>query len=91
MREFLGGIGDLARGFRLWGTSPGLMLLGAVPALIVGAVWIALLVALLTSLDGIAAWLTGFADAWAEPLRSLVGAVAVLAVPLLAVDRKSVV
>ena len=70
MREFLGGVGDLGRGFRMWGSSPRLMLLGAIPALIVGAVWIALLVMLLTSLDGVTAGLTGFAAGWPTLLRS---------------------
>ena len=85
MREFLRGVGDLGRGFRMWGTGPRLMLLGAVPALIVGAVWIALLVGLLTSLDGVAGWLTGFADPWTEPFRSAVRAVVGLAVVVLAI------
>lgn len=70
MRELLRGVGDLGRGFRMWGSSPRLMLLGAVPALIVGAVWIGLLVAVVTSLDGIAAWLTGFASGWPDALRT---------------------
>lgn len=70
MSEFLRGVGDLGRGFRMWGSSPRLMLLGAVPAVIVGAVWIALLVVLLSSLDGLTAWATGFADGWSEPFRT---------------------
>lgn len=85
MREFLRGVGDLGRGFRLWGSSPRLMLLGAVPAVIVGAVWIGLLVALLTSIDGLAAWLTGFADGWDDGLRAVVRVAAGLAIVLLAV------
>ena len=85
MREFLRGVGDLGRGFRMWGTSPRLMLLGAVPALIVGAVWIALLVGLATSLDGVAGWLTGFAETWTEPFRSAVRTVVGAAVLVLAV------
>lgn len=84
MRDFLRGVGDLGRGFRMWGTGPRLMLLGAVPALIVGAVWLGLLVALLSSLDGVAGWLTGFADPWSEPFRSAVRAVVGVAVLVLA-------
>lgn len=84
MREFLHGVGDLGRGFRLWGSSPRLMLLGAVPALIVGAIWVGLLIALLTSIDGLAAWLTGFADGWSEPFRSTVRVAAGLAIIVLA-------
>jgi CysZ protein len=85
VREFFYGVGDLGRGFRLWGTSPRLMLLGAVPAVIVGAVWVGLLVALLASLDGIAGWATGFAAAWDEPFRSAVRVAAGLAILVLAV------
>lgn len=85
MHEFLRGVADLGRGFRLWGSSPRLMLLGAVPALIVGAIWVALLVALITSLDGIAAWVTAFADGWNEPFRSTVRVAAGLAILVLAV------
>jgi CysZ protein len=85
VHEFLRGVADLGRGFRLWGSSPRLMLLGAVPALIVGAIWVGLLVALVTSLDGIAAWATGFADGWDEPFRSTVRVAAGLAILVLAV------
>lgn len=85
MREFLQGVGDLGRGFRLWGTSPRLMLLGALPALIVSLIWVGLLVALVTSIDGIAAWATGFADAWSAPLRAAVRVGAGLALLVLAV------
>lgn len=85
MREFVQGIGDLGRGFRFWATTPRLMLLGAVPALVVGVVWLALLVALLSSLDGIAAGLTGFAAGWGEPLRSAMEVAAGLGVLVLAV------
>lgn len=80
MREFWSGVGDLGRGFRFWATSPRLMLLGALPALIVGAVWVGLLVALATDLDAVSAWLTPFAEAWGAfrtPVR-LLAAVAVL-------------
>jgi CysZ protein len=84
VREFLRGVGDLGRGFRFWGTSPRLMLLGAVPALIVGAVWAALLVALVTTVDGLAAVMTPFAGAWGEPFRSGTRFVVALAVVVLA-------
>lgn len=85
MRDLLRGVGDLGRGFRMWGSSPRLMLLGAVPALVVGAVWIGLLVALLTSLDGIAGRLTAFATGWSEPLREAVRLAAAFGVLALAV------
>jgi CysZ protein len=85
VQEFLRGVGDLGRGFRLWGTSPRLMLLGALPALVVGAVWVALLVVLVTSLDGLAGWVTGFADSWVEPLRTSMRVAAGLAILALVV------
>lgn len=84
MRDLLRGVGDLGRGFRFWATSPRLMLLGALPALIVGAVWIGLLVALLSDLDALAAWLTGFADRWAPAARTAVRVAAGLALVVLA-------
>ena len=87
-RDLLDGIGDLGRGFALWATSPRLMLLGAVPALIVGVVWVALLVWLWTSIDGVAAALTPFAADWSATWRSgvrvLVGLVLVAASLVLA-------
>ena len=79
VREFSRGVGDLGRGFRFWVTSPRLMLLGALPALIVGAVWVALLVWLLTSGDGVAAAVTPFADGWTDPWRAGVRVLAGLA------------
>ncbi|MGT2427236.1 EI24 domain-containing protein [Amnibacterium kyonggiense] len=85
MRDLLHGVRDLGRGFRMWGSSPRLMLLGALPALIVGAVWLGLLVALLTSLDAVAAWVTPFADDWIEPFRGAARLAAGLALLVLAV------
>lgn len=84
VREFLRGVGDLGRGFGFWGSSPRLMLLGAIPAVVVGAIWVALLVALLSSIDGLAGWLTGFAAGWEDPVRSSVRVAAGLAVVVLA-------
>ena len=69
VREFFAGIGDLGRGFRFWATTPRLMLLGAVPALLVGAIWVALLAWLLADVDAVAAVITPFAADWAEPWR----------------------
>jgi CysZ protein len=88
LREALAGVGDLLAGFRVWGTSPRLMLLGAIPALLVGAVFLGLLVGLLAALPVVTAWATPFADGWTpalrDSLRLVVGAaVVVLAVLLL--------
>ena len=67
VREFLRGIGMLARGFGTWRTAPRLMWLGIIPAVIVGTVYLAGLVVLLVNLDGITTALTTFAVEW-DPL-----------------------
>ncbi|WP_224760529.1 EI24 domain-containing protein [Salinibacterium sp. ZJ450] len=69
VRGFFSGIALLGRGLGMWVTSPKLMLLGAIPALIVGAVYAALIVLLAVNIDGIAVWLTPFAEGWDEPWR----------------------
>lgn len=56
----LSGPGALWRGFRMWRLRPGLMVLGAVPAVIVLAVLVAGLVGLVVVSDDLAAWATGF-------------------------------
>lgn len=85
LRRFLGGLGYLAKGFRTWGTSPGLMLLGLVPAAIVGLVYLAGVVLLLLDVGAIVGWATAFADAWVQPWRDLVRIAAGLAIVLLAI------
>ncbi|SDR65407.1 CysZ protein [Agrococcus carbonis] len=60
----LAGAGLLLRGFGTWARRPGLMALGAVPALIVGLAMLALLVVLSFQVGGWAAALTPFADTW---------------------------
>ncbi|MGN6743880.1 MAG: EI24 domain-containing protein [Amnibacterium sp.] len=71
-RELGAGVADLGRGFAFWGTSPRLMLLGALPAAIVGLVFLALLVGLVVALPAVTAWATPFADGWAPGLRDAV-------------------
>jgi len=71
-REFFAGAGFLVRGLRMWITSPRLMLLGAVPALIVGIVYVAGFVVLLVNLETIAAAVSPFASGWEEPWRTVV-------------------
>ena len=66
--DLLAGVGFLGRGFSLWITSPRLMLLGALPAFLVGIVYLAGIVVLLVNLDTVVIWATPFADRWAEPL-----------------------
>lgn len=78
VREFLSGAGVLLHGLRLWGTSPRLMLLGAIPALIVGAVVLTAIVALAIASPALIEMWTPFVDGWGETARTLVrGAAAV--------------
>lgn len=64
--ELLAGARLLLRGFGTWARDPGLMLLGAIPALIVGLAMLALVVLLAFQVGGWAEALTPFADAWDE-------------------------
>lgn len=70
------GVGLFFRGFTMWARNPGIMLLGAVPALIVGLVFLGLLIGMLFWAPGLATWATPFAEAWdpawREPVRALV-------------------
>ncbi|WP_206446587.1 EI24 domain-containing protein [Agrococcus sp. KRD186] len=63
--ELLAGAGLFLRGFGTWAKSPGLMALGAVPALIVGTLMLALVIVLSFQVGGWAQALTPFADGWA--------------------------
>ncbi len=80
--EVAAGFAALGRGVRLWGTSPLLMLLGALPALIVGTVFLGLWIWLVAGIDTVARLLTPFAGTWddfaREALRVLVGVAVVL-------------
>ncbi|WP_150309276.1 EI24 domain-containing protein [Planctomonas psychrotolerans] len=79
LRQFLTGAGFLGQGLRLWITAPRLMLIGAVPALIVAAFYVAGIVVLLMNFDTVTAWATPFADEWSEPLRTITRVVATIA------------
>lgn len=86
LKEFLSGAGYLGRGLRLWVTSPGLMLLGALPALLVGLVYLGALVLFAINLEQVAAWVTPFADEWDVGARlavRLAAGVALVAVAVL--------
>lgn len=78
-RRFFTGVGLLLRGLALYVRSPGLMLLGIVPALISGALFVAAFVALAFFVDDLAALVTPFADDWSATARNLVRVVAALA------------
>ena len=77
--RFLGGTRLLGAGLKMWLTDPRMMLLGAIPALIVTAVYVGLIALLAGHLDGLAAAATPFADAWGETARTAVRAVVTLA------------
>lgn len=78
-REFAAGVRTLFRGLTVWATAPGLMVLGMLPALLVGVAFVAGLVALGVNIEGIAGWMTPFANDWDEPLRTGARVVAALA------------
>lgn len=64
MREFWRGVAMLGRGFAYWTRRPGVMALGLVPAVIVGALFVAALIALGAALPGVTEALTPFAGTW---------------------------
>ncbi|GHJ11694.1 membrane protein [Micromonospora humidisoli] len=78
-RRFFGGVGLLLRGLGLYVRSPGLMLLGVVPALLSAALFVAAFATLIYFVDELAAWVTPFADDWSDTPRSLVRVIAGLA------------
>ncbi|TDC78391.1 hypothetical protein E1193_20800 [Micromonospora sp. KC606] len=77
--RFFAGVGLLLRGFGLYVRSPGLMLLGVVPALISGAIFVTAFVTLVYFVEDLAAWVTPFADGWSTTARSLARVIAGLA------------
>ncbi|MCW3812949.1 EI24 domain-containing protein [Micromonospora sp. DR5-3] len=78
--RFLSGAGLLLRGIGLYVRSPGLMLLGIVPALISGVLFVAAFATLLYFVDDLAALVTPFADDWSGAWRGLVRVIAGLAI-----------
>lgn len=79
VREFFRGVGMLGKGFATWRTAPGVMLLGAIPALIVAVVYVAGLVVLFLNLPAITESLTEFASTWDQVWRGLLRAAFALA------------
>ncbi|MFC4016927.1 EI24 domain-containing protein [Micromonospora sp. GCM10011542] len=77
--RFLAGAGLLLRGLGLYVRSPGLMLLGVVPALISGVLFLGAFAALVWFADDLAALVTPFADDWSDTPRGLVRVIAGLA------------
>jgi CysZ protein len=72
VREFAGGAGLLVRGFGLVAGRRRLFLLGALPPLITSVIFLALLITLITNLDGLVPAITGFAGGWPAALRDII-------------------
>jgi CysZ protein len=66
---FFAGVGFLGRGFRMYGSNPGLMVLGLLPALISFAALVAAFVAMLIYVDNVVSFLTPYASGWPSALR----------------------
>jgi CysZ protein len=66
LRDLALGARLFGRGFGTWFRSPRAMLLGAIPPLIVGLVFVGVLVLVLTRIDGVVRALTPFVDGWDE-------------------------
>jgi CysZ protein len=64
----------------MWITSPRLMLLGALPAFIVGIAYLAGIVVLLINVEAIAVAISPFASSWGEPWRTGMRVVAAAAI-----------
>lgn len=79
LAELGAGFGLLFRGLGVWATAPGLMVLGMLPALLVGLAFVAGLVALGVNIEGIVGWMTPFTNTWDEPLRTGTRVLAALA------------
>ncbi len=88
VRAFFGGVRLLGRGFAVWHSAPGLMVLGLIPALIVATAFAVGIITFGLNLETIAAALTPFASGWDEPWRTgvhIVAGLAFLAVAVLIV------
>jgi CysZ protein len=72
IRDFFAGIGIFFRGFKMYGTDPGLIVLGLIPALIAGALLIGLFVLLVVFIGDLAKDVTWFANGWSTDTRESV-------------------
>jgi CysZ protein len=80
VRDFLTGVGLFGRGFALYARKPGLILLGIVPALIAGLLYVGALVLLIAFLPHLAAGVTWFAHDWATGARDTIRLLAGVAI-----------
>ena len=77
---FLAGVRLLGRGFALYGRNPRLLVLGLIPAVITGLIFVAAFVVLLVFLGDLVGGVTSFADGWSSSGRSTVRFAAGLAI-----------
>ncbi|MGN9910874.1 EI24 domain-containing protein [Phytohabitans sp. LJ34] len=70
--EFFAGVGLLGRGIGMYTRNPRLVILGIIPALISGLLFIAAFVTLIYFVSDLAELFTWFADDWSEGLRDAV-------------------
>jgi len=77
--QFFSGVVLFLRGFAIYARSPGLVLLGIVPALISGALFVAAYVTLVVFVADVAEFVTPFADDWSSGVRGVVRLFAVIA------------
>ncbi|HEY8533989.1 MAG TPA: EI24 domain-containing protein [Micromonospora sp.] len=68
--QFLAGVGLLGRGLALYTRSPRLLVLGLVPAVISGVLFLVAYGALVFVVADLAAWLTPFAETWPDWART---------------------
>jgi CysZ protein len=89
IRRLFSGAGYLGRGLKMWSSNPRAMFLGAIPPLLVGAVYVAIGIAFVMNLDAIVAWMTPFADGWDDGaqllLRGIFGFALVAAVVVMGI------
>jgi CysZ protein len=71
-RDFASGVGLLLRGLKIYGSNPGLMILGLIPAVIAFLLLTALVVTIVVFIDTEARWVTWFADDWSADARTAV-------------------
>ncbi|WP_026454152.1 EI24 domain-containing protein [Saccharomonospora iraqiensis] len=76
MRDFVTGVRMFGRGLGILLRSPRLLLIGALPVVLTTLLLLAGLVALVSSIDDLAALITPFADGWDEGWRTAVRVVA---------------
>ncbi len=79
-KNFVTGIGLLLRGLKIYGTNPGLVFLGLLPAIIAFVLLVGAVVAIIAFVGTEARWVTWFADDWSDGARTLVRDLATLAI-----------